>query len=117
MLSTAINKNQHIDFANTVVECSKCGEQVVWVCIPCSNKEKAIVCCDCCKCKEAKAMSKGSKQRPTDEKAYGDNYDRIFNKSKQDEMVELSEWTEALMPEYEESGVQGDEWKPMETNE
>ena len=27
-------------------------------------------------------MSKGSKQRPTDLTAYGDNYDRIFNKNK-----------------------------------
>lgn len=24
-------------------------------------------------------MSKGSKQRPTDQKKYADNYDRIFN--------------------------------------
>jgi hypothetical protein len=39
-------------------------------------------------------MSKGSKQRPTDAKAYSDNYDKIFKKS-----------TDVVIDRYETNGV------------
>jgi hypothetical protein len=35
-------------------------------------------------------MSKGSAQRPTDMKLYGDNYDRIFKRDKESGLVEFS---------------------------
>ncbi len=44
-------------------------------------------------------MSKGSKQRPTDKKAYDNNYDKIFGKKQPEEIVTLERDSEGnLVP-------------------